>query len=64
MKTAEYGIEITPRMLPRLLDAKAETQRILDKELRYSEDLQHKDTIERYRKHIAKLDEYIAAATV
>ena len=45
----------------RIKQARAETQRKLDKELGYSEDLQHKDMVDFYRGHIAKLTEMLTA---
>lgn len=63
MKTIIVGgmeIKLTPERIRRTLDARAETQRLLDKELKYSEDLQHSEVIDLYRKHIAHLDEILA----
>ena len=49
-------MELTPARTRRILEAKAETQRKLDKELGYSEDLQHAEIIAEYRQHIAHLE--------
>jgi hypothetical protein len=48
-------IELTSERRRRIVEAMIETQGKLDKELAYSEDLQHKDEIKFYRNHIAKL---------
>lgn len=63
MKTYELNgmtFELTNEKTRRILDAISETQRLLDNELKYSEDLQKKDRIEFYRNHIAKLEAIIA----
>ena len=52
-------IEITDERKKRIYAAKAETEQKLNKELNYSEDLQHKDVIEFYRSHIAKLEDML-----
>ena len=46
-------------MTSRILDARAETARKLEKELGYG-DLQHTDRVEFYREHIAHLDNMLA----
>lgn len=60
IKCFETEIELTPERRQRILSAMVETQDKLDKELAYSEDLQHKDTIDFYRSHIAKLENFLA----
>jgi aspartate/glutamate racemase len=58
MKTITIGgmtLELTATRKRRIIEAMQETQTKLDKELRYSEDLQHKDIVDFYRSHIAKL---------
>ena len=52
--------EMTDERRKRVASALNETREKLSKELRYSEDLQHKDMVEFYRNHIAKLEAYLA----
>ena len=44
----------------RIAQALTETQELLEKELAYSEDLQHKDMIDFYTNHIEKLTQMLA----
>ncbi len=63
MKTIKVGnqqLELTEERTSRIVDAMSETQSKLDKELAYSEDLQNKDEIERYRNHIAYLEDMLS----
>lgn len=48
-------MELTPERKRRIEQAMIETQNKLDKELTYSEDLQHKDMIQSYQEHIEYL---------
>lgn len=48
-------MELTDERRKRIIEAQNETQRKLDRELSYSDDLQHKDMIAFYRDHIARL---------
>ena len=48
-------IELTDEHRRRIIQAMVETQEKLNKELAYSEDLQHKDMVEFYTSHIEKL---------
>ena len=62
MKTLQIGntkIEMTEERKNRVREALAETERKLNKELGYSEDLQHKDTVNFYNGHIARLNEML-----
>ena len=45
----------------RVIDAIAETQRLLDAEMRYAPDLRHQDRIAFYEGHIAALNARLAA---
>jgi len=45
----------TASQATRIRQAMAETQAIIDKELRYSEDLQKPEYLAKYRVHLAKL---------
>ena len=56
------GIEfqMTGEYRRRTIEALNETRSKLNKELAYSEDLQHKDMIEFYQGHIAKLEDWLA----
>jgi len=53
-------LELTPERRNRITSALIETSEKLEKELTYSEDLQHADTIAFYRRHIAKLQAYLS----
>lgn len=55
-------MQITKSQVARVESAKKEHVRLLNKELSYSEDLQHKEDIARIRANIAKLDKMIAEA--
>jgi hypothetical protein len=62
-KTIEINgtkFELTQERRNRITSALIETAEKLDKELGYSEDLQHKDMITFYQNHIAKLQSYLA----
>ena len=60
-----YGIEydLTPERIRRIESALTETQNLLAKEQRYLEDLQHKDVIDSYNAHIAKLQAMLSQPT-
>lgn len=63
MKTYELNgmtFELTPARTRQTVDAINETQRLLNKELSYREDLQKQDMVDFYRNHIAKLQDIIA----
>ena len=47
--------ELSQERRNRIIDAMIETYEKLNKELSYSEDLQHADTVKFYRQHIEKL---------
>ena len=50
---------LTPERIKRVKSAIAETQGKLDKELRYSEDLQKPEMVAFYRQHLAKLNGWL-----
>lgn len=52
--------ELTSERTRRIVDAMIETQRKMDKEMAYSEDLRNHSTIAFYRTHIAKLEAMLA----
>ena len=63
MKTITVGnqeYELTDEKKRRIFSAIEETERLLNKELSYSEDLQKSEQIEFYRSHITKLLGYLA----
>jgi hypothetical protein len=49
-------LKMTDERKRRVIQAMKETQSVLDAELKYSEDLQKKDNIAFYKKHIKKLE--------
>lgn len=60
IKVLGTEIELTETRRRRIVEAMKETQRKLDKELSYSEDLQKKDMIQFYQNHIAKLEKMLS----
>lgn len=49
------GVTLSAEYKRRTLEAIIETQKLLNAELKYSEQFQKKDVIERYQQHIEKL---------
>ena len=63
MKTIKVGnleLELTEERKARITSAMIETADKLEKELNYSEDLQHKDMVEFYTNHIEKLQNMVS----
>jgi hypothetical protein len=61
-KEKKMNTQITPALVAKAKEALLETQRLIDKEMRYSEDLRHKDKIAKYEIHIVKLKGIIQCA--
>ncbi len=63
MKTVNIGgmeMELTPERIRRIEQAIAETQRLIDREMTYSEEFRKLDRIATWQAHIAKLQDMLA----
>ena len=60
VKISGIEYQLTDEKKRRIFQSIEETERLLEKELSYMEDLQNKDRIEFYRSHISKLCGWLA----
>jgi hypothetical protein len=63
MKTVTIGnmeLPLTDERIRRIKQAQAETQRLIDREMKYSVDFRNHERIAEWQAHIAKLDTMMA----
>lgn len=62
MKTIVIGnmtLELTPERIRRIQSAITETQRLIDREMKYSEEFRNQKRIDGWKAHIEKLESYL-----